>query len=131
MTAIPLPLAYSDLVLIDDMDPFAAETTSDIQNLIQDCYHVVLQEKGSNPDDETRGFGLMSRLSGTLAEFVASASDLDAELEKDPRLDSSSTVIRESGIEAYPYELKITIVVDGTQYGVSMQAGPNGTTVLQ
>lgn len=131
MSSAPLPLTYSDLVLIDDMDPFAAETTSDLQNLIQDCYHVVMQEKGSNPDDETRGFGLMSRLSGTLAEFMASASDLDAELEKDARIDSSSTVIRASGLPDYPYELKITLVVDGSVYGVSMQAGPNGTTVLQ
>ncbi len=131
MTVVPLPLTYTDLVCIDDMDPFAAETTSDLQNLIQDIYHVILEDPGSNMDDPERGFGLMSLLSGTVDQFLASASGIDTEVEKDPRVDSSSTVIVQTGRADYPYQIQITIVVDGTVYGLSMLAGPSGTTALQ
>lgn len=54
-----------DLVCRDDLDEFASETDDELEQLAQDLEHRLLEEYGSNPDDEDRGVGLMSRLSGT------------------------------------------------------------------
>jgi len=130
MTAAPLPLTYTDLVCVDDMDPYANETTSDLQNLIQDAYHVVLEDLGSNPDDPTRGFGLLNMLSGTLADFMVGASTLDAMLEQDTRIDSSSTTVVATGDPNVPYHLQITLVVDSSEVEMTVAVGPNGATLL-
>jgi hypothetical protein len=54
-----------DLVCQDDLDEFGGETDDELEQLAQDLLHRLLEDYGSNPDDEERGVGLMSRLSGT------------------------------------------------------------------
>ena len=53
-----------DLVCVDDLDEYASETDDELEGLAQDLYHRLLEDFGSNPDDEARGVGLLSRLSG-------------------------------------------------------------------
>lgn len=54
-----------ELVCRDDLDEFASETDDELDQLAQDLEHRLLEEYGSNPDDEDRGVGLVSRLSGS------------------------------------------------------------------
>lgn len=45
----PLPLTYADWVDEDDVDPLGKETTSDLQNLIQDVIHVIEEDPEATP----------------------------------------------------------------------------------
>ena len=130
-----LPLTYPDLVCMDDLDPFAAETTSDLQNLQQDVYHILIEEPGSNPDDETRGVGIEGLLSGTSVDLLAAASSIDAQLEKDDRIDSSSTTITDvtqgSPQQGATYQIVVTVTVSGTVVPLSFDYGANGLQVSQ
>lgn len=74
-----------DLVCLDDLDEFAAETDDELALFAQDLEHRLLEEYGSNPDDEDRGVGLMSRLSGT-DEPSMIARLIEADFFKDPRV---------------------------------------------
>ena len=111
----PLPLTYEDLVLVDDMDPLALQTTSDIQNLEQDVMHILDEAPGSNLDDMTRGVGLDFWLGGTAAEFDSLASTIDTQLEKDPRIQSSTTTITKAtnGNGGVSYMIAIQVEVSG------------------
>jgi len=87
-TAATLPLTYADLVCLDDMDPFASETTSDLENLWQDVYHVLLQDPASNPDDVDRGLGVVNLLSGDTSVLASLPRTAEQELLKDDRIDA-------------------------------------------
>lgn len=74
-----------DLVCLDDLDEFASETDDELEQLAQDIEHRLLEEYGSNPDDEDRGVGLLSRLSGT-DDPTKIARLIEADLLKDERV---------------------------------------------
>lgn len=88
-TACAIPI--TDLVCVDDLDANGAETRSDLQSLAQDLYHVLLQVLGSNPDDEGRGIGASSALSGSSADFARAVQGIDPMIELDPRVQQSTT----------------------------------------
>ena len=88
-----LPLTAPDLVCGLDLDPFASETTSDLQSLSQDVLHILLQDLGSNPDDPNRGIGIYNYLGGTADELAKLPGRIDAQLRDDDRITSCSTTI--------------------------------------
>ncbi len=88
MAQVQLPLTYPDLVCLDDLDPFANETTSDLQSLFQDVYHVLVQLPGSNPDDITKGVGVQLYLNGTEDQFATLPSTIEAQFQDDERIES-------------------------------------------
>lgn len=85
--ATSLPLTYTDLVCLDDMDPLASETTSDLENMWQDAYHILIEDPGSNPDDIDRGLGISSLLSGDASVLQTLPRLAEQELLKDERID--------------------------------------------
>lgn len=74
-----------ELVCRDDLDEFASETDDELDQLAQDLEHRLLEEYGSNPDDEDRGVGLLSRLSGTDNPAMIGRL-IEADFHKDPRV---------------------------------------------
>lgn len=88
-----LPLTVSDLVCFDDVDAGGAETTSDLQTLIQDVYHVLIEKRGSNIDDPTRGADVEGKLSGTSSDLVTIAQEIESELQKDDRITSCQAAV--------------------------------------
>ncbi len=73
-----------DLVCLDDLDEFASETNDELDLFAQDVYHRLLEDYGSNPDDEDRGVGLLSRLSGS-DDPIMIGRLIEADILKDPR----------------------------------------------
>jgi len=115
----PLPLTYPDLLCSPDVDPLGQETTSDLQNLIQDVFHVLQEALGSNLDDPNRGVGLYRWLSGTNVDLAALVSTIDSQLQDDPRLDSvSSQIVQEVG-SIYPWTIYVNLGVNGAIIGLS------------
>src|ERR1700690_795675 len=99
----PLPLTYPDLLFGNDLDPLGQETTSDLQNLMQDVQHVLQEDLGSNLDDPNRGVGIYNYLSGTNVDLQSLVGNIKSNLIDDPRIDSvdASAVAQTSGIYAY------------------------------
>ena len=102
---------------------------------MQDVYHILIEEPGSNPDDETRGIGIDNLIGGTATNLIAAASTIDAQLETDDRIDSSSTTITllnpntvQSGAT---YQIAVTIVVDGSVVPLNFSYGANGLQVTK
>lgn len=93
MGAASDPLEYADLVCELDADPFARETASDLENLMQDVLHVLIEDAGSNLDDPDRGIGIDALLSGSDVQLTFAAAQIDAQITKDSRIDSSSTTL--------------------------------------
>jgi len=83
-----LPLTYPDLVFEEDLDPFAAETTSDFQNLVQDVNHLLEELPGTNPDDPLRGVGIETYLSGTLDNLKNLPKIIESQIGEDDRVNS-------------------------------------------
>lgn len=127
---VPLPLTYADLVLDNDLDPFAAETTSDLQNLIQDVGHILVETLGSNPDDINRGVGIYNYLSGTVKDFQGVVGIIEKQLTTDDRIDSCNASIVQNSDDTFT--LYINIAVDGSviplQYGWSLTNGLTNAT---
>jgi hypothetical protein len=117
---VPLPLTYPDLVCNPDVDPLGAETTSDLQNLIQDVMHVRQEDLGSNLDDPNRGCGIRDYLSGASPNLQTLAGNIQSQLHDDPRLSSvtAQVVVNYPGSQ-YPYTILVNLGVDGNVIGVS------------
>jgi hypothetical protein len=113
-----LPLTYTDLLCGLDLDANGGETTSDLQNLVQDVSHVLLADLGSNPDDPTRGIGLFRFLNGTVADLQTMAKTAEAQLAEDDRIDAISANVSQSGLSAEQYLIAIQIQVDGAVLGL-------------
>lgn len=95
----------TDLDCFDDMTPFADELADPVAILIQDVYHLLIEDPGSNIDDPTRGIGIRGRLSGPFDQTLA--AHIDAELEKDDRIDVSKTAITSRGGGNYGIAISI------------------------
>jgi hypothetical protein len=107
-TAVTVPI--TDAVWFDDMDPNGSETTSDLQSLTQDCYHVLLETLGSNLDDPTRGIGVENALSASSTVLLAMPSQVDAQLLRDDRVQSSTTTLSQTGSLSWSMQTKVVPV---------------------
>jgi hypothetical protein len=112
MSNVPLPLTYRDLVCDTDLDPFANETGSDLENLIQDLTHLLVENLGSNPDDPLRGIGIANYLSGTTDVLPALCGTIEDQFNRDNRVSGCSATIAQQPDKTWL--LSITIQV-GTQ----------------
>ena len=84
--AAQLPLTVPDVVCIDDIDQNGLETTSDLQTLEQDVYHLLIEIKGSNIDDITRGLGIEGLLSAAANRLGGKAQEIESQLQQDARI---------------------------------------------
>lgn len=109
----------TDAVCLDDLDPSGSETTSDLQALAQDVYHLLLQILGSNLDAPTLGIGIKNLLSASSLKLAAAASIVDSQLRKDARIAGSQTTVVQSSDGSYA--INITIVASGTVLPLSYQ----------
>lgn len=85
-----------ELVCRDDLDEFASETDDELDQLAQDLEHRLIEEYGSNPDDEDRGVGLLSRLSGSDSPAMIGRL-IEADFHKDPRVLTCVALVTVSG----------------------------------
>lgn len=88
-----LPLTITDLVCELDLDAYGRETTSDLQSLIQDVLHLLLEDLGSNLDDPNRGVGVENYLSGTEEQFAQLPRIIEEQLGQDDRINNVSAII--------------------------------------
>jgi len=118
-------LTIPDLVCLDDLDPFGRETTTDLESLWQDVYHVLIEILGSNPDDTSRGAGVMQLLSGDVAALDRLPSRIDHALEADPRINASTTTITQEPDASYRIAIAIDTAagVTGLQFSYSSAGG--------
>lgn len=123
MAVTPLPLTYPDLVCDLDVDPFASETTSDLQNLIQDVYHLLLEYPGSNLDDPQRGIGVEQYLSSNDKQFSGLPGIIDTQLSEDERIDSSNTTLTQNNDGTFLLKVQITVGVTVVPLEFGWQAG--------
>ncbi len=145
MSNIPpvLPLTYADLVAIDDLDPLASETTSDLQTLAQDIYHILEEDPGSNLDDPERGVGVIRLLSGDTSVLQTLPHTIESELLKDDRIDQVNCTIvavaaggtfsnGDAAPEQGGYELQLQYVPSGSvlPQSLSFAAGQGGLVPL-
>jgi hypothetical protein len=105
------PLTAPDLVLVDDLDPLGAETTSEAQNLSQDCYHNLIARPGSNLDDINRGVGVDQYLSGTLQSFNALPGIIETDFLKDSRIQNCAAAVVQNADGSYTISVQIVGVV--------------------
>lgn len=120
----PLPLTYTDLVCLDDLDPFAAETKNDLQNLGQDVFHVLLEVAGTNLDDIQRGVGVEQFLSGTTANLTNMATIIEQQLLQDNRIDTCHVTITATGDASNTYKVVVNVGVDGSVLGLPFSLSP-------
>ncbi len=104
-----LPLTIPDLVCVVDLDPFGRETTSDLESLIQDLFHLLVELPGSNPDDPDAGVGVDLYLSGTADRFATLTGQIEAQFGRDDRVDSVSASVTPGDTPI----INIAIGVDG------------------
>lgn len=57
-------MSVPDLVCWDDLDPYGAETTDDLEQYEQDTYHALIQNRGENLADPAAGLGIEDALGG-------------------------------------------------------------------
>jgi len=112
-----LPHNLQEVVCFDDLDLFGRETRSDLEALVQDVYHMLIEELGSNLDVPDRGIGIYSLLSGSNIDVRAIAQRIDQQLPRDPRIDASSTSV-EVGADG-GYTLRIQIQAAGSVVGLA------------
>lgn len=105
-----------DLVCRDDLDEFASETDDEFEQLAQDLEHRLFEDYGSNPDDEDRGAGLLSRLSGTDSPAMIGRL-VEADFVKDERVLSCACTVTRSAANAAGVAANVAIEVR-TTYGL-------------
>ena len=125
MALVPLPFTYADLVFDDDMNAFAAETTSDLQNLVQDVTHILEEILGSNPDDPTRGVGATQYLSGTTVAFAGIVGVIEQQLNTDDRVSKCDATIVQNSDDTFSLFINIAVGenIIPLQYGWSLSGG--------
>lgn len=120
-----LLLTVPDLVCLDDLDAFGRETTSDLESLWQDIYHMLVEELGSNIDDTSRGIGVRQLLSGSTDALDKLSTRIDQGLQNDPRIDASTTTIEEKPDGGFRIAIQIQVgaTVTGLEYSWSSAGG--------
>ncbi len=116
---VTLPLTVVDLVCELDLDPYGRETTSDLQSLIQDIFHVLKELPGSNPDDPDAGVGVDTYLSGTVDQFKGLAGTIEHQVNRDSRVNGCSCTLTPNPNGTYLVRIDIGVGSDiiPLQYG--------------
>jgi hypothetical protein len=114
----------TDLVCTDDLDANGSETTSDLQGLAQDIYHLLLESYGSNLDDPTKGFGAFTLLSGSSVNLLAAAGSIDSMLRSDSRVDMSKTTVTSTTSSPPSYLISIEIQANGALLPLQFSFSP-------
>lgn len=104
-----LPLTIPDLVCEADLDPFATETTSDLQTLTQDVYHILKEFPGSNPDDPDRGIGVETYLSGTADALRTLPGLIQHQLLVDPRIDTCTATVTQTDDDKFALQILLGV----------------------
>lgn len=121
----PLPLTAADGLCVLDVDPMGGETTSDLANLIQDCYHRLLELPGSNIDDPALGIGVDLYLSGTVTDFMALQQKIPQQLLEDDRVSTCTAKIAQEPDSSYTIDLEVGVAsgVLGLSYSYTQAGG--------
>ena len=120
---------YPDLVCADDLDLFGSETTSELENLIQDVQHVILETLGSNLDDPQRGVGIFTYLSASADKLLGLPGIIETQLIEDDRITQCLCTISPS-TEENTYNILVQIAVDGNQINLSFAWDASGNLVF-
>lgn len=103
-----------ELILLEDMDLYALETTDPLVQIEQDIIHRLIETPGSNPDDPSRGLGLEDQLSGPFDPQLARRCE--TECRKDQRLTSVKVEITQT--DSVSFRIDLELEVDGAVLGV-------------
>lgn len=115
----------SDLLWLTDLDISGAETQSDNDELVQDTFHVLEQDLGSNLDDPTRGLGVANLLSKPLPNGITiAASNALADDTRVTRCDAT-IVTDPNGAQS----LNVTIYTNDDVLNLPPVAGTSNVTV--
>lgn len=94
-----------DLACLDDLDPLGNEVSED-EALLQDLYHRLIEDPGSNISDPDRGLGALSWLSGVVDPTYGAR--IEAEFRKDPLVTSVRTRVTSIGVDSFRISVDIT-----------------------
>jgi hypothetical protein len=122
---IRFPVTAPDLVDLDDLDALGSETSSELQNLQQDCYHSLLAWPASNPDAPDRGVGVERYLSGTAADVGSLPAAIEADFLKDPRIQgcAATVTLEPDGSYLIAVQVEGAVGVVGLSYGYTQGPG--------
>ena len=113
----------SELRCYEDLDSFGAETEDALEDLQQDLYHRLVEERGSNIDDRDRGLGIEDLLSGVLDPGLKYL--VEHELRKDARVLAVEAILSE-GDAAGTYRLDIKVQADEGELGITLESDAAG-----
>lgn len=130
MTATALPLTAPDIVCLDDMDPFADDTASDLETLEQDVLHMLIEDAGSNPDDPDRGIGIETLLGGTTVDLNTAINRINTGLQQDDRITKASASVT-LDVDGVTYLIAIAIEVNKTLVTFNYKLSPTGGLTTQ
>lgn len=108
-------MADEDFDCFDDLNPFDVDLSDPLEVLEQDVYHLLIEPPGSNIDDIERGIGLPDALKGRFDPTLAHR--IDGQLQRDPRIDVSTTTITPTG-EPDEYRIDIVVEANGEELGL-------------
>jgi hypothetical protein len=127
MSTPALPKTYATLRWLDDLTPNAADTSSDLESLEQDCIHVIMEARGSNLADPNSGCGASLLLNGTVDQLVMLCALIDAQLPEDPRVTNSQSTL--TTLDDGTYLITSIIQVGASVLTLNFTPGPNGLQV--
>ena len=104
-----------DLRWYDDLDPACVDTSDESEMLEQDCYHVIVEDLGSNLQDENSGLGVENALSGQFDPGLAALAE--QQLSADERVAGVEATITDDG--AGTVTLDVAVQPDPTQVDTS------------
>ena len=99
-----------DGLCFDDMSEFGLEIDDPLEELWQDKWHELLEAPGSNPDDRSRGVGLVAALSGTSKDVAALRLRAEAAMRDDDRINDARVNIQETDTRG-SYRVDLTLAV--------------------
>lgn len=120
-----LPLTYPDALCFDDVDPQGRETTSDLQTLVQDVYHSLIEAPDSNLDcilaGVSRGVGIYGMLSSSSTEPLQTIERRIATgLLKDDRISTCQVTITAPTDPEGAYTIAIVLGVGSQVIGLTV-----------
>lgn len=114
-----------DGLAFDDLDEFGRELDDQLEELVQDVVHGLIETFGSNPDDLTRGAGLISALSSPATRLPAIRSQIEGQLHGDTRI-TSATVDIQPTEDRGSYAIGIVLGVNETVLEISLIVDSSG-----
>lgn len=119
----------SELRCYEDLDSFGAETTDELEDLAQDLYHRLIEERGSNIDDPDRGLGIEDLLSGVLDPSLKYL--VEHELRRDVRVEAVEATLTEgSTVGSYRIDIKVQANEEALGFALESDAAGNVRRVV-